>query len=152
MKVPPARDRAAAMSVTGIEHVLVLSDDIDLTRDFYCGAVGLQLGERPPLEFPGFWLYAGAVPCLHVADRRAYLAHAASIGLAVSPEPAGAGPVDHIAFSADDYDAVCTRVERAGVSAVRNMVPGAGLRQVFIDDPNGVRVEINVKSPPTEAR
>jgi hypothetical protein len=29
MKVPPARDRAVAMSVIGMEHVLVLSDEID---------------------------------------------------------------------------------------------------------------------------
>jgi catechol 2,3-dioxygenase-like lactoylglutathione lyase family enzyme len=35
--------------------VLVLSDDIDRTRDFYCDVVGLEVGERPPLEFPGDW-------------------------------------------------------------------------------------------------
>ena len=40
------RDRAA-MNVTAIEHVLVLSDDIEATRDFYCQAVGLRVGERP---------------------------------------------------------------------------------------------------------
>jgi catechol 2,3-dioxygenase-like lactoylglutathione lyase family enzyme len=43
------------MTVTAIEHVLVLSDDIDRTRDFYCDVVGLEVGERPPLEFPGDW-------------------------------------------------------------------------------------------------
>jgi hypothetical protein len=30
------------------------------------------------------------------------------------------------------------------VSAVRNEVPGAGLRQLFFSDPVGMRVEINV--------
>ena len=48
------------MSVTAMEHVLVLSDDIEATREFYCQVVGLRVGERPPLEFPGYWLYAGA--------------------------------------------------------------------------------------------
>jgi hypothetical protein len=33
MKAPPARDRAAAISVTGIEHVLVLSVEIDVRVD-----------------------------------------------------------------------------------------------------------------------
>jgi len=135
-----------------MEHVLVLSEDIDSTRDFYARVVGLEVGARPPLAFPGYWLYAGAVPCIHIADRGSYLAHAASLGLEVSEDAPGAGPVDHIAFNASDYAGVSARLERAGVAAVRNTVPGAGLRQFFIEDPNGVRVEINVKSSPTESR
>jgi catechol 2,3-dioxygenase-like lactoylglutathione lyase family enzyme len=139
------------MSVTDMEHVLVLSEDIEATRDFYSRVVGLEVGTRPPLEFPGYWLYAGAVPCLHIADRQAYLKHAAGLGLSVAHESAGAGPVDHIAFNASNYDDVCSRLDQTGVAAVKNHVPSAGLRQVFFEDPNGVRVEINVKSP-TEAR
>ena len=46
------------MTVTGIDHVLVLSDDIDAAREFYCAALGLASGERPPLGFAGHWLYA----------------------------------------------------------------------------------------------
>jgi catechol 2,3-dioxygenase-like lactoylglutathione lyase family enzyme len=133
------------MSVLDMEHVLVLSDDIEATRDFYCTVVGLQVGARPPLEFPGYWLYAGETPCVHIAERRQYLRHAAWLGLPAANEPPGASAVDHIAFNATDYEAVCTRLERAGVPAVRNTVPGAGLRQLFIHDPNGVRVEINVR-------
>jgi catechol 2,3-dioxygenase-like lactoylglutathione lyase family enzyme len=122
-----------------MEHVLVLSDDIDSTRDFYCTVVGLTAGERPPLEFPGYWLYAGSTPCVHVAERTAYLRHAASLGLT------GSGPVDHIAFSASDYDAVAARVDASGLPAVRNTVPAGGPRQFFVDDPNGVRIEINCR-------
>ncbi len=134
-----------------MEHVLVLSDDIDQTRDFYCEVVGLRVGERPPLEFPGYWLYAGATPCLHVAERRSYLRHAAWLGLAVPHEPPGAGPVDHIAFNATDYDGLRARLQQVGIASVSNSVPGV-LRQLFIEDPNGVRVEINVRNTPTEAR
>jgi len=139
------------MTVTSIEHVLVLSDDIDATRDFYRNVVGLELGARPPLEFPGYWLYAGAgagagaAACVHVADRGAYAAHAARLGLSVPERDPGIGPVDHVAFVADDYDELLSRLERHGVAAVTNAVPG-GPRQVFIEDPNGVRVEINVRS------
>ncbi len=128
-----------------MEHVLVLSEDIEATREFYCQVVGLRVGERPPLEFPGYWMYAGTTPCLHIADRRRYLTHAAWIGLTTPHEPPGPGPVDHIAFGASDYESASARIERSGLSAVRNNVPG-GPRQLFIDDPNGVRVEINVKT------
>ena len=134
-----------------MEHVLVLSDDIETTRDFYCRVVGLEVGARPVLAFPGYWLYAGPTPCLHVAERRSYLAHAAWLGLNVPHEPPGPGPVDHIAFNAADYDEVTARLESNGVAAVQNTVPD-GPRQLFIEDPNGVRVEINVRTSPSEAR
>jgi catechol 2,3-dioxygenase-like lactoylglutathione lyase family enzyme len=138
------------MTVGSLEHVLVLSDDIDATRDFYREVVGLTVGFRPPLEFPGYWLYAdgaadaGGVACLHVAERDAYLAHAAALGLPASG-PSAAGSVDHIAFDADDYAAATARIEHSGVSVVANTVPG-GPRQLFVEDPNGVRVEISVKT------
>ncbi len=136
------------MTVRSLDHVLVLSDDLEGTREFYCQAVGLRVGDRPPLEFPGYWLYGGAggeSACLHIAERRSYAAHAAGLGLRVPERGPGVGPVDHVAFSAGDYRGVVERLERCGVAAVTNAVPG-GPRQVFIEDPNGVRVEIAVSS------
>ena len=97
---PPAAGMTAG--VTALEHVLVLSDDIDAARHFYERAVGLTAGDRPPLQFDGYWLYAGDVPCLHIADRAAYEVARADAGpdrrrAGRSPR---SGPVDHIAFSA----------------------------------------------------
>jgi catechol 2,3-dioxygenase-like lactoylglutathione lyase family enzyme len=143
------------MAVTGLEHVLVLSDDIDATRDFYTDIVGLRAGTRPPLQFPGYWLYAGddGAACLHIADRAAYRTHAAGLGLGAGADAGTGGhadptaaSVDHIAFDSDDYEELQRRVARAGRRAVRNTVPG-GPRQLFVTDPNGVLVEINVKDP-----
>jgi catechol 2,3-dioxygenase-like lactoylglutathione lyase family enzyme len=138
------------MSVTEMEHVLVLSDDIETTCEFYCTVIGLRAGARPPLEFPGYWLYVGDRACLHVAERAAYRAHAAHVGLSVAKDPGGPGPVDHIAFNATDYNAVSERLERAGVAAVRNTVPDGGPRQLFVEAPDGVRIEINVTPSPRE--
>jgi catechol 2,3-dioxygenase-like lactoylglutathione lyase family enzyme len=140
------------MSVTEMEHVLLLSDDIDQTCEFYCTVIGLRVGTRPPLEFPGYWLYASDVACLHIAERGAYRAHAARIGLDVPDDPGGPGPVDHIAFAATDYHEATERLENNGVAAIRNTVPGGGPRQLFIEDPNGVRVEINVRQSPNQVR
>ena len=50
------------MALRRLEHVLVLTDDLEATKDFYCDALGLEVGERATLEFPGYWLYLGAVP------------------------------------------------------------------------------------------
>jgi catechol 2,3-dioxygenase-like lactoylglutathione lyase family enzyme len=139
------------MTVTAMEHVLVLSHDIDTTRDFYCDVVGLRVGARPALEFPGYWLYAdGPNACLHVAETEPYLEHAATLGLdraastGFPPARLGGGAIDHIAFDESDYEAALARITDGGLTPVCNTVPG-GPRQLFIDDPNGVRVEINVK-------
>lgn len=126
--------------MAGLDHFLVLTDDIDGTRDFWCGALDLEVGARPPLEFPGYWLYAGGVPCVHVAERAAFDAHSQRIGIA-----AASGPVEHVAFSADDYEGVVGRLEGGGIDAAKNSVPG--MRQLFVEDPNGVKIEINLKEP-----
>ena len=136
------------LGVSELEHVLVLTDDIDRARDFYEQTVQLRVGPRPPLEFAGYWLYGGDRPCLHIADRSAYRAHALTLGLDVGERPGtpGTGTIDHLAFSATDYDAVSRRLAAAGITPVRNDVPGGGPRQLFFSDPDGLRVEINVKA------
>jgi catechol 2,3-dioxygenase-like lactoylglutathione lyase family enzyme len=128
------------MPLHGLDHALVLTDDLEATRRFYCDALGFEAGERPTLPFPGYWLYLDGVPCLHVAERAAYEAQLDRMGLARAN-----GPVDHVAFDAGDLEAVLARLDAAGVRSVSNDVPTAGMRQLFLDDPNGVRIEVNVR-------
>jgi catechol 2,3-dioxygenase-like lactoylglutathione lyase family enzyme len=133
------------MPLTKLEHFLVLTDDIDTTRDFYCEALGMQAGPRPPLGFPGHWVYVGDTPCIHIAEWLTYTAHSQKKGVEVSTAVDGTGPVDHIAFSARDYDEVLARLERHGVHARSNDQPGGAVRQLFLFDPNGVKIEINFR-------
>jgi Glyoxalase/Bleomycin resistance protein/Dioxygenase superfamily len=63
----------------------------------------------------------------------------------VTSRAGSTGAVDHIAFNAVDYDDVVSRLERHGVQAARNDRPGGDLRQLFLEDPNGVKIEINVR-------
>jgi catechol 2,3-dioxygenase-like lactoylglutathione lyase family enzyme len=135
------------MGVTHMEHVLVLTDQLERTRDFYRDIVGLAVGERPPLPFAGYWLYAGSTPCLHVAERRAYREHAATLGLEVDAGSAGAAAIDHIAFVATGFEELRARLEAGGTPAVENPVGGGGPRQLFLDDPNGIRIELSVREP-----
>ena len=132
------------MPLTKMEHFLVLTDDINGTRDFYCRALGLSTGARPPLAFPGYWLYVGDTPCIHIAEWRSYTAHSGSQGIPVSTPASGTGPVDHIAFNGVDYGEIAGRLEENGISFVLNVVPANGLRQLFLSDPNGVKIEINI--------
>jgi len=131
--------------LTKMEHYLVLTDDIDATRDFYVRALGMHVGPRPPLGFPGYWVYVGETPCIHIAEWQTYTAHSLEQGIPVSARAHGTGPVDHIAFNAHDYDEVLGRLRTHAVAATPNDVPGGALRQLFLQDPKGVKIEINVR-------
>jgi catechol 2,3-dioxygenase-like lactoylglutathione lyase family enzyme len=131
------------MPLTHMEHYLVLTDDIDATRDFYCDVLGMRVGPRPPLDFAGYWVYLGEVPCIHIAEWNSYRRHSTSLGIPVSSRAPGTGAIDHIAFNAVDYASVKARLAATGVKVGENHVPGVGLRQLFLADPNGVKIEIN---------
>ena len=50
---------ARRLQVQGIDHVLVVSSDLDKTRQFYCDLLGMELKPRPDFSFPGLWFEAG---------------------------------------------------------------------------------------------
>jgi catechol 2,3-dioxygenase-like lactoylglutathione lyase family enzyme len=131
------------MPLSKMEHYLVMTSDIDATREFYCSALGFTEGFRPDLGFPGYWLYLGDTPCIHIAEWETYTAHSRRLGLPVTTPSPGTGSLDHIAFHASDYDGFLARLAAHGVAAHRLDSPAAGLRQLFLLDPNGIKLEIN---------
>ena len=53
-----------------LQHYTIEPADLERTRDFYCEVLGLEVGERPPLGFPGYWLYSGGVATVHLLGPR----------------------------------------------------------------------------------
>ena len=45
-----------------LQHYTIEPSNLERTRKFYCEVLGLKNGDRPPLGFPGYWLYSGGVP------------------------------------------------------------------------------------------
>jgi catechol 2,3-dioxygenase-like lactoylglutathione lyase family enzyme len=133
------------MPLTRMEHYLVLSDDMEATKRFYCDALGLLEGPRPAFPFLGFWLYLGDIPCIHVADWITYGKHSENTGLPMTRRAHSTGSLDHIAFTAEDYDGVLARLEKHGIEIGKNDVPGGRLRQLFLTDPNGIKIELNFR-------
>ena len=41
------------MALKTFEHVLILADDVDKTKDFYVDILGLNIGYRPDFPFKG---------------------------------------------------------------------------------------------------
>jgi catechol 2,3-dioxygenase-like lactoylglutathione lyase family enzyme len=121
------------MELKSFEHVLITTRDLEATRDFFTDVVGLAVGKRPDFDFPGYWLYLGDTPCVHLAGSDRGRGDAGT----------GRGAIDHIAFNATGFDAARARFDEAGIAYEHRMVPGAPLQQLFVTDPNGVKVEIN---------
>jgi catechol 2,3-dioxygenase-like lactoylglutathione lyase family enzyme len=118
------------MPVTEMNHFTVLTDDLERTRAFYVGFLGLREGPRPPLGFPGAWLYAGERPILHVISGR--------------PLPAERrGVLDHMAFSARGLAELVGRLTAAGVAYNLHRQAESNVWQLFVVDPNGARVELD---------
>ena len=150
------------MPLQRLEHYLVLSDDIHRTRDFYRDVLGMMEGFRPELDFPGYWLYLGDTPCIHIAEWRSYAVWTKKVGIPVSTRAASTGAVDHIAFNGTGFAEVRARLVERGLAFSENSleddrqdggsaanagaIRGHRLMQIFLRDPNGVPIEINFRN------
>lgn len=125
------------MALKQLNHVTVRTGDLEATRNFYEGVLGLKAGPRPPFNFPGYWLYCGQDPVVHLVPQTA------AIGGGLSPDT---GSFDHVAFTAHDFAGTRERFSRLGVAFREQQVPGAPNRQLFVEDPNRVTIELNFPS------
>ncbi len=117
------------MAIEGMNHFNVLTDDVDATRRFYVGILGLTEGKRPPLGFDGLWLYAGGGPILHVS--------------AAKLPAARAGVIDHIAFTSTDLKGTVARLKEHGIEHSLKQQVGTRIWQIFCHDPMGAKVELD---------
>jgi catechol 2,3-dioxygenase-like lactoylglutathione lyase family enzyme len=118
------------MTIDGMNHFTVLTDDVAKTVRFYGSVLGLVPGDRPNLNFPGAWLYAEGRPILHIVGGR-------------PSEALRPGVIDHIAFSARGLAATLQNLAAHDVEHVCRRQVGSGVWQVFFFDPNGARVELD---------
>ena len=58
----------------------------------------------------------------------------------------GSASIEHVAFACHDYDAVRDRLGRHGLEMRFNDVPQMSLRQIFVNDPNGITLELNFRT------
>src|ERR1700730_16019160 len=61
--------RSPPMPLTGLNHYLVVSKNLERSKKFYQEVLGMQLAERPDFGFPGYWLKLGEDICVHLASQ-----------------------------------------------------------------------------------
>jgi catechol 2,3-dioxygenase-like lactoylglutathione lyase family enzyme len=116
--------------ILDLNHINIVTQKLDETRDFFVGVLGLAEGARPNFPFEGYWLYAGDKAVVHL------------MSLDMASGGRGAiSPLDHAAFEVADLDAAKRRLDQHGVKFREALVaPGRG--QLFLTDPNGVNIEL----------
>jgi catechol 2,3-dioxygenase-like lactoylglutathione lyase family enzyme len=121
-------------------HVTVLSTDLARTERFYGELLGLRVGPRPAIRIPGCWLYLGDQPVLHVLARQS----AAPPG---DTQPA----IDHFALNASNRAGFEQRLQAAGQAFESRRLADSDTWQIFLNDPDGARVELSFAPTPNRA-
>jgi catechol 2,3-dioxygenase-like lactoylglutathione lyase family enzyme len=129
------------MPAVALDHYTLITRDLEATRSFYEDIVGLRTGDRPPLSFPGYWLYCGGVPVVHLVGYRPE-----NPQIEGTPET---GRLDHIAFRAENLKLMKERLKANGVSYDERVLPRLNMTQLFFQDPDGVSIEFNFPAEET---
>ena len=128
------------MGLNALNHFTIRVVDLERTKDFYSEVLGLPVGYRPPLGFPGYWLYCGDVPTVHLIGPRE--------GDDAARVAGPTGLFDHIAFSCTGLAAMRANLAAHGVAFSERIIPRDRQTQLFLHDPDGIAVELNF--PPNE--
>ena len=132
------------MPLHHLEHFLIQTADMARTRDWYVNVLGFSEGAHPDFKFPVCWLYIGATDVIHItqggadvsANRKQYLGQQ-------SDALSGTGVIDHMAFRCTGLKDMMAHLETLKVPFTKRQVDDQGLFQLFLLDPNGVKIELN---------
>jgi len=132
------------VTILNIDHYLLQVADMAATRDWYVRVLGLEEGPHPDFRFPVCWLYANGKDVLHIAEgganvsenRRRYLGQQ-------STDTAGSGVIDHVAFRVTGLAEMIERLDAEGADYTKRQVDDQASFQLFVQAPDGVKVELN---------
>lgn len=135
------------MPLLHIEHVLIQTADIAKTVEWYVRVLGMRAGFTPDFRFPVQWLYLGERDVVHVTEggantsenRQRYLGQQ-------STATQGSGAIDHVAFRCAGLAETLAHLRAEGIAFQERQVNDQGLYQLFLFDPNGIKVELNFAS------
>ena len=132
------------MPLSHLEHFLVQTEDMEKTKDWYVEVLGMRVGYAPDFKVPVYWLYLGDRDVVHVteggrdvsANRKAYAGQE-------SQATHGSGVVDHIAVRASGLKDMIRHLDSLGVDFKQRQADRQALYQLFLFDPNGIKIELN---------
>src|SRR6201989_3005730 len=125
-----------SVSVGVLDNFNIRTRQLADTVRFYEDVLGLENGARPNFAFPGAWMYSEGRAVVHLVD----------ISGTSEPQKPDSGVVHHVAFVSRGFDAMRQRLGSKGMPFDARQVPGGELWQIFVQDPNGVMIELNYEA------
>lgn len=122
------------MKLKKLEHYNIETVKPEETVDFYSKVLGLENAphRRPNVGRPGTWIFVGDQAAIH-------------INFVEVDQAARTGAIDHIAFEGEDYRGFCRHLRELGVAFETVESPHLDLAQIYLVDPNQIRIEINIR-------
>ncbi len=117
--------------ISELDHLNIQTARLDETIAFFEDIFDLENRpeDRPDFGFPGAWLFAGDRALVHLVE---------------TDDPGKAsGPLEHVAFFSRDFDGIVARLEERGIKHRTTVIPGSTVRQIFVREPNGARLEVS---------
>jgi catechol 2,3-dioxygenase-like lactoylglutathione lyase family enzyme len=131
--------------ISGIHHAAFLTSDLDRSRAFYEGVLGLQLASnRPQMSFEGVWYDVAPNQQIHLMllpNPEAGLqrpAHPQEVrrgckGLKPQQHTQHGGRDRHVALAVQDLEKLRVRLDAAGIACTQSQ---SGRRALFCRDPD----------------
>lgn len=121
------------MHIRQLDHVNVRTTQLEAMVDWYTRILGMHSGARPDFPFPGAWMYIGDHPAVHL------------VGIDGAPATGSetALKLEHFAFSASDRAGFEAKLTEQGEAFRISVVPGFGITQYNIWDPDGNHIHID---------
>ncbi len=131
------------MPVTELIHYFVRAKDLERSRRFYCDLLGFEVMPRPGFPFSGYWLGVDGKIQVHMGLDGIPDESACYFGTTASSSRDNTGVIDHIAFLATEPEKFAQRFREAGLPWRVRHFAEIELFQIFIDDPDGLTIELN---------
>ena len=131
------------VAITELNHYFVRANDLEQTKRFYCEMLGFVVMPRPDFPFPGYWLGTNGTVQIHMGEHGVEEAQQFYLGTSPASATDNAGVVDHIAFLATEPEQMREHLEQSGVESTKRYLPDFQLCQLFVQDPNGLMLELN---------
>lgn len=128
------------MRVVALDHVNIITADLEGSARFYAELLELEARDAPPplTHENARWMYDEAGRAILHLNSPAAPRH---YDRDIRPGPTGA--LHHVALRCSGYGEILARLAGRGLAYRLNEVTAAGLRQIFVLDPNGVLLELN---------
>ena len=140
------------MAIKRLDHVNFITHDISATIYFYCNVIGLEHGKHLSIDTAQsvyFYIPGEDTAILHVGNAKANKKQPKFERLA-DLDPANrscfsTGSFDHFCLALDDkdYALFIDKLDEEGLQYQNFCHEDIALKQIWLLDPSGVRVELN---------